>query len=117
MWPVPGNDVKKAVGIFLKSKLKLEVSFISTMGEIGVKTVPFTSKSKIQGEAIVVFGSVEVRDIVRRAAKELAGSPEAGIRLEIPQFLQPSLKSLESVSYSLKKKFPATRSNIKFEKG
>ena len=49
------------------------------MGKIGVETVPFTSRSKIQGEAVVTFATVEIRDIVRRAAKELAGSPSAGI--------------------------------------
>ena len=115
MWPVTGDDVRKSVGIFLRTKLKLEASFLSTIGEIGVKTVPFTARSKIKGEVIVVFGTVEVRDIFRRAARELAGSPEAGIRLEIPQYLQPSLKSLEAVSYALKKKFPGIRRNIKFD--
>ena len=78
------------------------------MGEIVARPIPFTSRSKLKCEAGVTFSSVEVRDIVRRAARELAGSLEARIRLEIPQFLQPSLKSLESVSYSLKKKFPST---------
>ena len=81
------------------------------------RPIPFTSRSKLKHEAVVTFSTVEVRDIVRRAAKELAGSPEVGIRLEIPQFLQPSLKPLEAVSYSLKKKFPNTRRNIKFDDG
>ena len=64
---------------------------------------------------IVTFGTVEIRDIVRRAAKELGGDPGAGVRLEIPQFLQSSLKALESVSFALKKKHPNTRRNIKFD--
>ena len=118
IWPIdggPGGDIKKAVGGFLKNKLKLEGSFLSTIGEISVKTVPFTSRSKVKHEAIVAFSTVEIRDIVRRAAKELAGCPDSGIRLEIPPFLQTSLKSLESVSYAIKKKFPSTRRNIKFD--
>ena len=91
-------DVRKAVGLFLKDRLKLEKTFLTSMGEIGVETVPFTSRSKIQGEAVVTFATVEIRDIVKRAAKELAGAQDAGVRLEIPNFLQKSLKSLESVS-------------------
>ena len=35
--------------------------------------------------------------------------------MEIPQYLQPSLKSLEALSYALKKKFPRIRRNIKFD--
>ena len=110
-----GGDVKKAVGTFLKQKLKLEGSFLASMGNISVVTVPFTTRSKIKEEVIVTFGTVEIRDIVRRAAKELGGDPGAGVRLEIPQFLQSSLKALESVSFALKKKHPNTRRNIKFD--
>ena len=118
MWPVAGAvgaDVRKAVGLFLKNRLRLEPSFLTSMGEIAVEPVPFTSRSKIQGEAIVSFGTTEIRDIVKRAAKELAGCRDAGIRLEVPRFLQPSLKSLEAVSYALKQKHPAMRRNIKFD--
>ena len=67
-------------------------------------------------EIITVFSSIDVRDAVRGAARELAGHPDAGIRLEIPTFLQPSLKALEAVSYNLKKKTDIKR-NIKFDDG
>ena len=64
---------------------------------------------------IAVFSTVEIRDAVRRAAKELAGCRDAGIRLEIPYYLQPSLKALESVSYNLKSKNDKIRRSIKFD--
>ena len=51
---------------------------------------------------------------MKRAAKELAGTRDAGVRLEIPQSMQPSLKALESVSFHLKQKYPGMRRNIKF---
>ena len=85
------------------------------MGELHVVTVPFTSRSKIKEEVIVGFSSAEVRDIVRRAARELAGDLQSGIRLEIPQFLQPNLKALESVSYVLRRKHPGMKHNVKFD--
>ena len=52
---------------------------------------------------------------MRRAAKELAGDSEAGIRLEVPTRLQPSLKALEAVSFSLKQKNKDTKRSIKFD--
>ena len=54
---------------------------------------------------------------VRGAARELAGNPDAGMRLEVPNFLQASLKALEAVSFNLKKKHPEIKRNIKFNDG
>ena len=62
---------------------------------------------------IVVFSTVDVRDAVKRASKELAGAQDAGIRLEIPHSMKPSLQALEAVSYSLKQKHQNIRRSIK----
>ena len=86
-----------------------------TWGEISIKRVAAGPRSKITGEVIAVFASVEVREAVRGAAKELAGSPDAGMRLEIPRVLEPSLKALEAMSFNLKKRFPKIKRNIKFD--
>ena len=64
---------------------------------------------------MAVFASQDIQDAIRRAAKELAGDDAAGIRLEIPNNLQDSLKSLEAVSYALKRKNPKMRRNVKFD--
>ena len=45
----------------------------------------------------------------------MAGTPDAGIRLEVPQHLQSSLKALEAVSYALKQKHPNMRRNVRFD--
>ena len=42
---------------------------------------------------------------------------DAGVRLEIPTFLQPSLKALEAVSYNLMQKHSDIRRNIEFDDG
>ena len=85
------------------------------MGEIGVKKVAAGPGSKKSGEVSVVFATVEVRDAVRRAARELAGDPGTGMRLEIPYNLQPSLKALEAVSFNMKQKNSKIRRSIKFD--
>ena len=87
---------------------------LASMREIGIKKVFSTPTSKIQDEVIAVFSSLEVRDAVKRAAKELAGDREAGIRLEVPRSLQGSLKALEAISFALKKTNPSLRRNVKF---
>ena len=62
-------------------------------------------KSKNQDEVVVRFPDVAMRDAVRSAAFNLAGR-RAGIRLEIPDTLRPSLKALESAAYQLKQVHP-----------
>ena len=64
---------------------------------------------------MVLFPDIETRDAVRAAASNLSGHPEAGLRLEIPDFLRPALRSLESVSYSLKSSNPQMKRNVKFD--
>ena len=102
LWPVAGSDLKKALGAFLKTRLKLDNSFLMDMGDVSVKKMAAGPRSKISGEVIAVFSTVAIRDTVRSMARELAGDPDAGVRLEIPYSLQPNLKALESVSYNLK---------------
>ena len=114
LWPISGSDLKAGLGDFLKLRLRISPVFLSDMGEIGVKRVASTS-TKFPDEVIALFSTVEVRDTVRRAAKELAGDTGAGVRLEIPFALQPSLKALESVSYNLKQKNKEVKRSIKFD--
>ena len=45
----------------------------------------------------------------------MAGVTTAGIRLEIPEFLRPSLRALESTSILLKQNNPHLKRNIKYD--
>ena len=85
------------------------------MGNVSMKKVASGPRFKIKNEVVVIFSTTEVRDIVWGAARELGRHLEAGIRLEIPHSLQPSLKALEVVSYKLKKKYPDIKRNTKFD--
>ena len=115
MWPVSGPDLKKSLSEFLSVRLKISSRMMADMGSISIKKVFAGPRSKIQNEVIAVFASAEVRDTIRRGARELAGDPDAGIRLEIPGHLQTSLKALEAVSFGLKQKNPKMRRNVKFD--
>ena len=109
------DDLKKALGNFLTTRLKLDRDILLDMEEIAIKRVAAGPRAKIRGEIIAVFSSVAVRDAVKGAAKELAGLPDAGIRLEIPYSLQSNLKALEAVSYNLKRKLPDLKRNVRFD--
>ena len=112
IWPVPEGDVKRGLRTYLKDRLRLSTSFLADMGEISVKRIAAGPRSKIVGEVVAIFSSVDVRDAVKGAARELAACPDAGMRLEIPQYLQPSLKALETVSYNLKQKHAGIRLSL-----
>ena len=99
---------------FLKNRLGFGQYFLADMGDISLKRVAAGPGWKVVEEVIVLFAMVEVRDVVRRAARELAGAADAGIRLEIPHSLKPSLQALEAVSYNLKQKHKNIKRSIKF---
>ena len=104
IWPVPGPDLKKSLANFMQTRLRISTSTLLKMGDISIKKVFSAPGNKIQDEVVVLFAKQEVRDAVRRSAKELAGDANAGIRLEVPRGLQSSLKALEAVSFALKQK-------------
>ena len=82
IWPVPEGDVKRGLRTYLKDRLRLSTSFLADMGEISVKRIAAGPRSKIVGEVVAIFSSVDVRDAVKGAARELAAYPDAGMRLE-----------------------------------
>ena len=94
----------------MRTQLHISTQAIVSMGDVQISPVFSNPKSKIKNEVCVIF----VRDVVRSGARELAGDPATRIRLEIPRHLQRNLKPLESISYSLKRKHPGMRRNVKF---
>ena len=115
MWPVAGLDARKSLGDFMTTRLGLSNTFLSTMRDISIKRIQASPSSKVQSEVVVVFASPEIRDTVKRAARELQGDPNSGVRLEIPTFLQSSLKALETVSFAIKRNNPKLKRNVLFD--
>ena len=112
--PVEGSDVEGAVRNFLVQNLKIED--IDSLGNIVVQRIPHGPGSKIKNEALVTFGSVEARDVVKGAARNLAGKgPEYGVRLELPNHLKSAMRAVQAVSYEIKKRYPGARRNVLFD--
>ena len=114
MWPIRGDDLYDATCNFLVDFLKQEPCSLPRRDELVIRKAGSSDKPKDQDEAIVRFPDVSTRDMIRSAAFNLAGR-RAGIRLEIPDKLRPSLRALESVAFNLKKTNPGMKRNIKFD--
>lgn len=118
LWPIVGNgeDMKTAVLTFLTGKLRLGEDLIADAEDSHIARVPAgLIKGPIKHEVVVEFPAVDLRDIVRKSAFNLAGDRNSGIRLEIPHHLMKNFKALEAASYKLKQKFKDLRQNIKFD--
>lgn len=77
------------------------------------KTCP--KGAKIAHEVVVQFPTVNLHDVVRGAAYNLAGEKKCGIRLEIAHHLMNNFKALSTASYKLKQKYPDCKRNIKYD--
>lgn len=67
-------------------------------------------------EAIVTFETKEIRDAVRARASQLADYRDAaGMRLELPDYLQKDFRALINLAYDLKSKNVDLKRNIKFD--
>ena len=114
--PIADGNETELVKQFMKTHLKLDLSTVERLGPLVVTRVPFGPKSKFKEECMVLFDSVEARDIVRGAASNLAGSSQdVGIRLEIPHHLRAAMRALQSVSFDIKTKHKDARRNILYD--
>ena len=114
LWPVP-NGSKASLKEYLTSKLEFEDGFLDDVGEVTIKKV-VKKKPKYKDEVVVTFEEKAVRDAVKAQAHKLADHREtAGMRLQIPDHLQKTFRSLMNLSYELKKRNPDLRRSIKFD--
>ena len=71
--------------------------------------------STIDHEVAVEFPTVDLRDVVRQSAYNLAGKTNCGIRLEIAHHLMANFKALNTASFKLKQKHSSCKRNIKYD--
>ena len=117
LWPIEGEGENLRVGlqIFLSQRLRLGEDILSDVGDCSLRRIPSPKgNSNIKNEVTVEFPSTDLRDAVRSAAFNLAGHPDAGIRLEIPHHLMSNFKALNAASYKLKQRHKNCKRNIKY---
>ena len=97
-------------------RFRQEEQFIQDLGPVHVQRIPFGLGAKIKKEAVVSFATIDARDAVKGAAKNLAGKvQEYGIRHEVPNHLKTNLKALHTLSYNIKQRHPDARRNVLFD--
>ena len=88
---------------YMEDHLKLDRSFLDCVSNLKAERIPFGPKTKYRHEMFVQFSTTEARDVVRGTASNLAGmGADYGIRLEVPNFLKPAMKALQTVSYDIR---------------
>ena len=97
MWPIQGNrDVlAQEVRKFTAHYLAMSEQLVANLKFEKIWAVDQPRRSKITDEVVVQFQSTQQRDIVQSHANNLSKhTGKAGIRLEVPQFLEGAFKGL-----------------------
>ena len=114
--PIPEGDIIEQVRAFMTDHLKLSQTFMESVGDIKASRVPSGPAAKVKDEVVVAYQTTDIRDAVKSAARNLAGKgSDYGVRLELPDHLKSAMKSLQAVSYEIKKKYPLARRNVLFD--
>lgn len=113
MYPIQGDKVEESVKEFMTNGLGLAREEVLDMAYTATM-LPARPAPAIQNVARVVFDSIEDRDKVRRASKNLAGK-EMGLRLEIPFHLRKANRTLQGLAAQLKKKNAGLKRNVRLD--
>ena len=121
LWPVSREgDLMDRTIEFLVAELLLDQQYATGLNlDVRRASAPPRSgdreaASRIKDEVIVVFENRRERDNVRSHAKHLEKKGR-GLRLEVPDHLWPSFRSLQDLAFELKKKTPSLRRNVLFD--
>ena len=114
LWPIRGPNLEEDVHKFLTDLLQFSTDFVANdLGRVRVERI-VEPRSKIKYEALVEFGSAAIRDSVKGSGYRLEGK-QAGIRIEVPNYLKSDFHVLQSISYKMKIAHPGMKRSIKYD--
>lgn len=113
MWPVIGEDLKKAVIQFLTEKMQCPIGRLAE-DDINMKRTLSRPEANAQEQVRIKFSSVRLGDEFKALARNLAGQDKVGVQLEPPDYLRTQYQSFQKLAYKLRSKNPGLRRNIKF---
>jgi hypothetical protein len=112
IWPIEGisdEELFNAVLDFFANALLLTTEQIAGLQVEDIERVRTPPRSKAHSEVRITLGLPESRDFVFSQGKMLAdyvkedGSPTAGFKMDIPDFLAADFASLEDLSFKLRR--------------
>ena len=95
--------------------LEIEQSIMQRLPTQAIKKLPQGRDKRFSKEAVVKFGSVSDRDMVKSAAFRLANHKDNTIRLEIPNHLLSQHRLLSLAAQRLGQANKNSHTNIKFD--
>ena len=100
---------------FLEEKLGMSGSVVDDAVEGALISKIRDPRSKLEEEAVVMSENRETRDAVQAQGHNLVKFKDAGMRLDIPNYLQKDFKALMRLAYLLKQTNPDLKRNVKFD--
>lgn len=114
LWPMREAN-KHSLDTYLTSYLAIAQSEIDDLGEVVISRTKNPGRG-VTDECLVRFSTIQDRDFVQSKAPKLARSTgKAGMRLEIPDHIHWVFKLLEKESWSISKRWPGAKRNIRFD--
>lgn len=119
IWPVPPSETTTQAECrwFMRETLAIPREVIEGLLFEHVERVEQSRRSKIQHEVLIRFPTSQQRDIVQSYAVNLAKSDgKAGLRMEIPQYLEGVFKMMMEHSAFLSRNTPGgVKRSVKFD--
>ena len=118
LWPVNGTDqtLEKNTRGFLRDTLKMPESMVESLRFEKIQPASQARRSKIQGEVILQLRTSQERDSIQSYASNLAAvQGQAGIRLDIPDFLRGIFRQFEMHAADLKAQYGSVKRAIRFD--
>lgn len=125
IWPIEGDDdssMKRNLEQFLTGALQMDPREVEGLGIEEITRTRLRHNAKIHLEVLVRFSSYEARDSVSMRGGCLAEyvdndrRPLAGLRMDVPNFLNGTFKLLTSYGYKLRRMHgEGTKRYVKFD--
>ena len=119
MYPVKGDSpgaIMAELQTFLLTQLQIPRGEIERSNIEVVRRFRGIRNSRARHEIIVVFSDPEIRDFVLSHAKNLAGKPDMGVRIDVPQHLLGIKKVLDEYGFVLKTEIgPNFKRNVRYD--
>lgn len=117
LWPVQdGSGLDKGFKRFLTFYLKMPAEAIESLTFVQVSKQGQARRSKIHDEVLVVLQTAQQRDTIQSFATNLASAQgQAGLRLDIPDYLRGLFRLFEAHAAPLWSRFGVVKRAIRFD--
>ena len=113
LWPVEGSDLEKSVRDFLTTQLLMEDEVVRELN-FDVKALSARPGAPA-AQKLVTFSTIDQRDAVKAAARNLRGNGTAGVQMDPPDHLRRQYQTFQQLAYQIKKRNPLLKRNVKFD--